>query len=78
MVRSITMGGAAMVWWDRAVPRECDVCGARLSAVFVDCKVLNGMWCTLCVDCAGELAVASSPPLCRVYQLSPLGWVSLF
>jgi len=70
--------GGRVVWWSGDVPRCCDSCGRGLSAVFVDCKTVRGCWGALCVECAGDQAVASGPPLTRVFQRTEEGWVSIF
>lgn len=74
----VSKSAARYVCWEGELPAECDCCSRSLSAIFVDCKTIYGCWAALCVSCAGELAVASCPPLCRVFQLSQLGWVSFF
>jgi hypothetical protein len=71
-------GEGRVVWWVGVVPERCERCGAKITAVFVDCKTTMGGWGSLCVWCAGELAVSSSPALCRVFQRCDEGWVSLF
>lgn len=71
-------GPGRIVWWGGVVPRECDVCGAAITAVFVDCKTTLGGWGSVCVECVGEVAASSSPALCRVFQKFGKGWVSIF
>jgi len=78
MGREKGAGPGRVVWWSGRSPTRCDHCNEELGTVFVDCKTTSGMWGFLCVECAGDLAVASGPPLCRVFQLSPEGWVSIF
>lgn len=71
-------GRVSPVYWLNPVPAFCECCGSVLTGVFVDCKTFLGPWASLCVECAGDLAVASEPPLCRVYQFCSEGWVSVF
>lgn len=66
------------VWWAGEVPVRCERCGELITALFVDCKTVDGVWGCFCLGCAGEVAVAAGPPLCRAFQQSAFGWVSLF
>jgi hypothetical protein len=67
-----------VLWWGGQVPSRCDRCGAALSAVFVDCKTVQGPWGCFCVWCAGDVALSVDPSLCRVFQRVDDGWVSCF
>ena len=78
MLRGFSADASRVVWWGGDVPRRCSVCDEALGSVFVDCKTTCGLWGALCVVCAGDFAVADGPPLCRVFQLVPEGWVSIF
>jgi hypothetical protein len=67
-------GDKRIVQWVGDVPRVCDVCGAELRDVFVDCLTVDGVFGFLCVSCAGELAVSAHPRLCQIFQWAPAGW----
>lgn len=78
MRSEILRGGGRFLEWSGEAPVMCECCGAAITAVFVDCKTIHGVWGSFCVGCAGELAVSAAPPLCRVFQASSSGWVSFF
>lgn len=64
-------------YWSGDPPVECDWCSARIQDEFVDCLTVHGLWASLCVGCAGELAVDADGALCRVYSRIGDRWVNL-
>jgi hypothetical protein len=78
MAEVLGAGPGRVVWWKGLPPAKCDSCGKQLSAVFVDCKSTVGVWGEFCVECAGDVAVSAHPSLCRVFQWTREGWVSIF